>query len=88
MPPPALPHIDFPISVNALMESTIGLCATELIKPQRLWKAFSRVKLATAEWIDRCNQRRLHGETGHIPPAEGEAHHDTEIMKPQVIDTF
>ncbi|MFB7091160.1 IS3 family transposase [Streptomyces sp. NPDC056296] len=58
---------------NALMESTIGLYKTELIKPQRPWKALSDVELATAEWADWYNHRRLHGEIGHVPPAEYEA---------------
>ncbi|MGH8883408.1 MAG: IS3 family transposase, partial [Stackebrandtia sp.] len=53
---------------NALMESTIGLYKTEVIKPQRPWKTLSQVELATAEWVDWYNHRRLHGEIGHIPP--------------------
>ncbi|RNL72088.1 IS3 family transposase [Streptomyces sp. I6] len=36
---------------NALMESTIGLFKTEVIKPQRPWKTLSHVELATAEWV-------------------------------------
>ena len=53
---------------NALMESTIGLFKTELIKPRRPWKTLSDVELATAEWVDWYNHHRLHGEIGHIPP--------------------
>lgn len=34
---------------NALMESTIGLFKSELIKSQRPWKTLSQVELATAE---------------------------------------
>ncbi|MFR9800641.1 IS3 family transposase, partial [Streptomyces sp. MS06] len=67
---------------NALMESTIGLYKTELIKPQRPWKTLSQVELATAEWIDWYNHRRLHGEIGHIPPVEYEANYYTELKKP------
>ncbi|MFE9594681.1 integrase core domain-containing protein [Streptomyces sp. NPDC006294] len=52
------------------MESTIGLFKTELIKPRRPWKTLSEVELATAEWIDWYCHRRLHGEIGHIPPAD------------------
>ncbi|WP_103890754.1 integrase core domain-containing protein [Actinacidiphila yanglinensis] len=37
---------------KALMESTIGLYKTELIKPQRPRKTLSQVEPATAEWID------------------------------------
>lgn len=56
---------------NALMESTIGLYKTELIKPQRPWRTLSQVELATAEWVDWYNHRRLHAEIGHVPPADG-----------------
>lgn len=35
---------------NALMESTIGLYKTELIKPRRPWRSLADVELATAEW--------------------------------------
>ncbi|MEU1695433.1 IS3 family transposase, partial [Streptomyces hirsutus] len=73
---------------NALMESTIGLFKTELIKPQRPWQTLSQVELATAEWIDWYNHRRLHGEIGHVPPVEYEANHYMESKKPQVTTTI
>ncbi|WPW26452.1 IS3 family transposase [Streptomyces atratus] len=73
---------------NALMESAIGLYKTELIKPQRPWKTLSQVELATAEWADWYNHRRLHGEIGHIPPAEHEANYYKELTKPQVTTTI
>jgi putative transposase len=72
---------------NALMESTIGLYKTELIKPQRPWKTLSHVELATAEWVDWYNHRRLHGEIGHVPPAEYEATYYLTTTKPQVTTT-
>ncbi|WP_273543975.1 hypothetical protein [Micromonospora fiedleri] len=31
--------------------------------------------MATVECIDWYNNRRLHGELGHVPPAEHEARH-------------
>lgn len=58
---------------NALMESAIGLYKTELIKRKGPWKTQADVELATAEYIDWFNARRLHGAIGHIPPAEHEA---------------
>ena len=58
---------------NALMESTIGLYKTELIKPRRPWRSLAHVELATAEWIDWYNHRRLHSAIGHRPPAEHES---------------
>ena len=69
---------------NALMESTIGLFKTELIKPRRPWKTLSDVELATAEYVDWYNHRRLHGEIGHVPPVEYENNHYLTTTKPQV----
>lgn len=72
---------------NALMESTIGLYKTELIKPRRPWRTLPEVELATAEWADWYNHRRLHGEIGHIPPVEYEANYYLTAQKPQVTVT-
>jgi putative transposase len=72
---------------NALMESTIGLFKTELIKPRRPWKTLSQVELATAEWVDWYCHRRLHGEIGHVPPVEYEAAYYTTATKLQVTTT-
>jgi putative transposase len=58
---------------NALAESTIGLYKTELINRQRPWRTPERVEIATLEYIDWWNNRRLHSEIGDIPPAENEA---------------
>ena len=58
---------------NALMESTIGLYKTELIKPRGPWRSLADVELATAEWVDWYNNKRLHSAIGHVPPAEYEA---------------
>ena len=58
---------------NALMESTIGLYKTELIKPCGPWRSLADVELATAEYVDWYNTRRLHTAIGGIPPAEHEA---------------
>jgi putative transposase len=69
---------------NALMESTIGLCKTELIKPRRPWKTLAEVELAIVKWVDWYNFRRLHGEIGHVPPAEYEASYHQKTQKPQV----
>ncbi|MFH8520465.1 IS3 family transposase [Streptomyces gelaticus] len=72
---------------NALMESTIGLFKTELIKPQQPWKTLSQVELATAEWVDWYCHRRLHGEIGHVPPVEYETSYYLTTTKPQVTTT-
>ena len=57
---------------NALMESAIGLYKTELITRRGPWRTLTDVELATAEWIDWYNNRRLHSEIGHVPPTEYE----------------
>ncbi len=58
---------------NAMAESTIGLYKTELIYRQGPWKTPEHVEIATLEYIDWWNNRRLHTEIGDIPPAEKEA---------------
>ncbi|MER5996756.1 IS3 family transposase [Streptomyces viridosporus] len=60
------------------------LFKTELIKPRRPWKTLSDVELATAEYVDWYNHRRLHGEIGHIPPVEYENNHYLATTKSQV----
>jgi putative transposase len=53
---------------NALMESTIGLYKTELIKPRGPWHTLAKVELATAEWVDWYNTTRLHQPSGTPHP--------------------
>ncbi|KMS91926.1 transposase [Streptomyces regensis] len=64
---------------NALAETINGLYKTELIKPRKPWRTVEQVELATAEWVDWFNHRRLHEYCGDIPPVELEttyyAHH-------------
>ena len=47
---------------NALMESTIGLYKTELIKRRGPRRTLTDVELGTAEWIDWYNNRRVRHE--------------------------
>lgn len=58
---------------NALAESTIGLYKTELIRKNGPWKTIDDIELATLEWVDWYNHRRLHSGIGNIPPAEHES---------------
>jgi putative transposase len=60
---------------NALAETVNGLYKTELIRRQGPWRSTEQVELATAAWVDWWNQRRLHGATGDVSPAEFEAAH-------------
>lgn len=67
---------------NALMESTIGLYKTELIKKQGPWKTLADVELATAGYVDWFNTRRLHTAIGGVPPAEYEAAYYAQTQPP------
>jgi len=58
---------------NALAESINGLYKTELIKRQGPWRTVDQVEIATAEWVDWFNHRRLYERCGDVPPAELEA---------------
>ena len=62
---------------NALAETINGLYKTELIKPRKPWRTVEQVELATAEWVDWFNTRRLHSSLGYLSPAAYEAkiHH-------------
>jgi putative transposase len=65
---------------NALAESTIGLYKTELIRRQGPWRSIDDVELATLEWIDWFNHRRLHSATDDLPPAEFEELYYVQLL--------
>lgn len=58
---------------NAMAESTIGLFKNELIRRRGPWRTLDDVEMATLEYVDWFNNRRLHTELGDVPPAEQEA---------------
>ena len=58
---------------NALAEAVNGLYKAELIRRRGPWRGADQVELATLQWVEWWNQRRLHGAIGDIPPAEYEA---------------
>ncbi len=58
---------------NALAEAVNGLYKAEVIDRQGPWRSLERVELATAEWVDWWNYRRLHSAIENVPPAEYEA---------------
>nr|WTA00817.1 integrase core domain-containing protein [Streptomyces sp. NBC_00857] len=60
---------------NALAEAFNSLFKAELIRNAGPWTGINDVEIAVAEYIDWFNQRRLHGELRHVPPAEFEALH-------------
>lgn len=65
---------------NAMAEALNSLFKAECIRnpvmrPKGGWKSVTDVEIATAEYVDWFNHRRLHGEIGMVPPAELEALH-------------
>ena len=60
---------------NAMAESIFGLYKTELIRNKRPWRGLDDVELATLEWVDWFNHRRIFHELGRIPPAAFEDQH-------------
>jgi putative transposase len=64
---------------NALAETINGLYKTELIKKQGPWRTVDHVEVATAEWVDWFNHRRLYEYCGDLPPAEMEDAHYAQI---------
>jgi putative transposase len=71
---------------NAAAESLIGLFKTELIRRRGPWKGLDDVELATLEYVDWFNHRRLHSHCGDIPPVEFEEQHYRSIaaLTPEV----
>jgi putative transposase len=57
---------------NAMAEAFNSLFKAELVRNLGPWKGIDDLEIAVAEYIDWYNNRRLHGELGHIPPVEKE----------------
>ena len=65
---------------NALAKAFNSLFKAELVRKRGPWTGIDDLEIATAEYIDWFNHRRLHGEIGMIPPVELEEndhHHQT-----------
>ena len=68
---------------NALAESVIGLYKTELIRNKGPWSGLDDLEIATLEWVDWWNNRRLLEPIGRIPPAEAEAAYYSQVVPGQ-----
>ncbi|WP_425565664.1 integrase core domain-containing protein [Pilimelia columellifera] len=60
---------------NAMAEAFNSLYKAELVRNTGPWRGLHDLEIATVEYIDWYNNRRLHGELDHTPPAEHEALH-------------
>jgi transposase InsO family protein len=63
---------------NALAETINGLYKAEVIH-RRSWPNLQAVEMATLEWVDWFNHRRLLEPIGNIPPAEAEARYYQQL---------
>jgi putative transposase len=73
---------------NALAESVIGLYKTELVRKKGPWKTVDDLEIATLEWVDWYNHRRIHSSIGNIPPAEYETRYYTQEQSATVAKTI
>ena len=58
-----------------MAETINGLYKTEVIRRRGSWKNLEAVEMATLEWVDWFNNRRLLEPIGNIPPVEAEANY-------------
>ena len=65
---------------NALAETINGLYKTEVIHRRGPWRRIEDIELATLEWVDWFNHRRLLEPIGNMPPAEAEKHYYAQIQ--------
>jgi putative transposase len=64
-----------------------GLYKTELVR-KGPWRGFDDLELATLEWVDWFNHRRLFEDHGRIPPAEFEDRYYRHVkLTPQSRDS-
>lgn len=49
-----------------MAEALNSLYKAELVRNRGPWAGINDVEIATAEYVDWFNNRRLHGEIGHV----------------------
>lgn len=74
------PHIRASVGItgdsydNALAETVNGLYKLEVIKYLKSdWAGLADVELATLNWVDWFNKKRLHSAIGYVSPFQFEA---------------
>jgi transposase InsO family protein len=66
---------------NALAETINGLYKAEVIYKDGPWRGLEQVELATLDWVDWFNNKRLLGPIGDIPPAEYEDNYYRQLAE-------
>ncbi|GGL11364.1 putative transposase [Curtobacterium luteum] len=72
---------------NALAEAVNSIFKAELIRNKGPWRGIEDLEIATVEYIDWFNHRRLHGELGMVPPVEYETDHYRHHPAPTTVGT-
>jgi transposase InsO family protein len=72
---------------NALAETVNGLYKAELVYRRGPWKGREDLELATLEWVDWFNNRRLFAALDYLPPAEYEASWYAAPLPVGVVDS-
>jgi putative transposase len=72
---------------NAMAEAFNSIYKAELVRNKGPWRGIDDLEIATMEYVDWYNHRRLHGELGLIPPVEYETNHHNKIKKLQEPST-
>ena len=71
---------------NTLAETVNGLYKAEMVWPHPAWRNSDDLELATLEYVEWWNHRRLHSAIGMVTPAEAEQAyyriHDTNPQQP------
>ena len=70
---------------NALAETINGLYKAEVIHRLGPWRNMAAVEMATLEWVNWFNHRRLFGPIGNIPPAEAEARYYAQNQEQAMV---
>ncbi|GFZ97130.1 hypothetical protein GCM10011359_28160 [Nesterenkonia alkaliphila] len=71
---------------NALAEAVNGLYKAEIIRSRRVWPSVAAVEIATLDWVQWWNTRRLHESLDYRTPAEVEATYTQDLtLAPAVV---
>jgi putative transposase len=65
---------------NELAETIDGLYQAEVILKRGPWRSFADVEVATQEWVDWFNRRRMLEPIGNIQPAKAEENYYAAAM--------
>ena len=72
---------------NAMAESIVGLYKTEVIRRHGPWKSVDAVEIATLDWVDRYNNRRILEPIGYRTPREAEIeYHERQTRTADVAE--